>query len=661
MVTILDLSRRRWHLQGWRPFYWELRRSTETRSIFRPEFGPYPTLVPGSVHTALRNAGEIKDWNLGRASLSCEWVEHRQWEFFTIFRAREVPLDSPIVLHADGLDYSGWIRVDDQTVSTFRGALIRHQFDLSKVLGDGRKHKLSILFDLPPEEQGQIGRSSLSRFFKPRYNYSWDWCVRLVPIGIWDRVRLVCGKCPIEIIGVTTATSPDLKSAEVIVRVRNSGKSKARLELVLRSGKGSRLERLVETVDAGDHTVRLPVRRPRLWWPNGYGKSYLYDFAIRDASRDRNAEPLFQSRIGFKRVRWLPCKDAPRGARPLLCEVNGCPIFLQGVNWTPTDLDYSSTAASRYEGRIRLYREMGCNMLRVWGGAFLEREIFYNLCDEEGLLVWQEFPLSSSGVDNDAPRDKHAIGDLKKIATDYIRRRGHHVSIFLWCGGNELQDAPKEKGGPTKPQDERHPAFATLRRVVQKENPGIRFLPTSPSGPIFYAERKSMGMGLHHHVHGPWDIHSSEAKWKDYWAHDDSLLRSETGVVGASSLPVLKKYVDDEKIWPPNFENPWWRHGCAWFVQWDLFKRELLRAPVADRLALFVKLSQERQARFLSIAAKSCKERFPKHSGFIIWMGHDSFPTPSNLSIIDMDGKPKAAYYALQQIFRATVPTPTVK
>jgi beta-mannosidase len=647
----IDLANRPWQLQGWRPFYWELRRSSETRSVFQPEFGPYPAQVPGSVLTSLLRAGAVKDWRQGRQSLDCEWVEHRQWEFSTQIKAGEFPAGTPVILQADGLDYSGWIRVDDETVAPFRGALVRHRIDLSRVLGDGKAHRLSIMFDLPPEEQGQIGRSSLSRFFKPRFSFSWDWCVRLVPIGIWDRLTLVCGENPVEVISVRTATSANLAEAKVIARIQNSGPRELALNLVLKDADKKVAARLETVVAPGEHVVTLPVTSPRLWWPNWMGETYLYDFTVEDASRQGGGPRLFEARVGFKHVRWLPCQDAPADARPLLCEVNGRKVFLQGVNWIPLQLDYPAIADAEYARVVSLYRRMGCNMLRVWGGGYLEKEVFYRACDEQGLLVWQEFPLSSSGVDNDAPRGPAAIADLETIATDYIRRRGHHASLFLWCGGNELQDAPQMKDGPTRPQDETHPALAALQRVVEREQPEIRFLPTSPSGPIFYAERARMGRGLHHHVHGPWDIHSSEAKWADYWKHDDSLLRSETGVASAASVATLQKYAGDENVWPPSFANPWWRHGSAWFVQWDLLKRQVLKAPPSRRLALYVELSQERQARFLALAARSCKQRFPRCAGFIVWAGHDAFPTPSNLSLIDYDRRPKAAYHALREVF----------
>jgi len=646
----IDLGSRRWKLQGWRPFYWKARRSLETGGIFSPEFGPFVATVPGSVHDALKKSKVIPDWNMGLNSLACEWVEHRHWEFFMEIKAGEILPDAPVALHAEGLDYSGWILVDTNIVSTFSGALVRHKFDLTKFLRDGKSHRLSIIFDVPPEEQGQIGRTSLSRHFKPRYSFSWDWCVRMVPIGIWDRLSLVCGPSPVVVIGVTTKTADDLKSGEVIVRLQNKGKQTSRIELIVRSKKGGVIRRQASRFGKGMHTVRVSVRNPSLWWPNGNGMQNLYDVEVRELP---NGHSLFRGAIGFKQVRWQPCEDAPEGARPLLCEINGRRIFLQGVNWTPARMDYPATPDSDYRRLIRLYQDMGCNVLRVWGGGFLEKEIFYRLCDEAGLLVWQEFPLSSSGIDNDAPRDSGAISALEEIATDYIRRRGHHASLLVWCGGNELQTVAVKSGVPSRPLDEAHPALAALKKIVARENPGVRFFPTSPSGPVFFAHRAEMGKGVHHHVHGPWDTASTEESWRDYWSHDDSLLRAETGVAGTASVGLIKRYAGNEKVWPPTVDNPLWRHSSAWWVQWKIFKKEVMKAPASTRLACYVALSQERQARFLAIAAQSCKDRFPKCAGFIVWMGHDAFPCPANTSIIDFDHHPKPAYHALRKVFHA--------
>lgn len=646
-MSEIDLSKRQWKLQGWRPFYWQARKSIETGGIFSPEFGPYEAKVPGSVHAALRASKIIPDWNIGVQSLDCEWVEHRHWEFFTEFKAGDLPSGENLYLCAEGLDYSGWIVVDCQLVASFKGALIRHRFELSRILNDGKPHRLSIIFDTPPEEQGQIGRTSLSRFFKPRFSFSWDWCVRFVPIGIWDALYLECGDYPLRVTGVTNTTSADLKSGCIQVGLSNE-RSSSEVEFTLRSARGGVVTRKRISIRRGNHQISLRVKCPKLWWPNGEGEPHLYDF---EAKCKITETTIYRGKIGFKHVRWLPCAKSPKGARNLLCEVNGRTIFLQGVNWTPVQMDYPATSDGAYRRLVGLYAKMGCNVLRVWGGAFLEKEVFYQLCDEAGLMVWQEFPLCSAGRDSDAPRDKDVLKELCLIATDYVRRRRHHASLLLWCGGNELQSIA-EPGKPSRPLNESHPALAALKKVVEKEQPGISYFPTSPSGPVFFAKREEMGKGLHHHVHGPWDGGGrSWDYWEDYWTHDDSLLRTETGVSGTSGVDLITRYAGKEKIWPPSFENKWWRHSSAWWLQWNEFEKDLKCVPRGEKLARFVKLSQKRQAEYLAFAAKCSKQRFPCCSGFLIWMGHDAFPCAANTSIIDFEQRPKLAYRALKNVF----------
>lgn len=645
MTTHIDLTRRCWSLQGWRPFYWQLRKTIETGGNCRPEFGPYPATVPGSAQTSLLTAGVLPDWNIGLNSLQCEWVEHRQWEFFTGISGDEIPEGQRVVLHAEGLDYSGWILVDTRIVGTFQGSLIRHRFDLSDYLADGEPHRLSVIFDLPPEEQGQIGRTSLSCHFKPRFSFSWDWCVRFVPVGIWDAIRLelgVASLCPMD---VTTSLTSDLRTGTVNLKIRNSSGGPKRVHVVLSLPSGERSACWTRDVPHGSGALVLETQDPLLWWPNGLGNPVLYDLTV---STEADGTVVFQEKLGFKHVRWLACQGAPADARRLLCEINGRELFLQGVNWTPIRMDYPAVPDSDYVRLVELYRRMGCNLLRVWGGGYLEKEIFYRLCDRAGILVWQEFPLSSSGVDSDAPRARNAIARLARIARDYVRRRRRHVSLLLWCGGNELQSVPSASEEYSKPLDETHPALSVLKRVVESNNPGVRFLPTSPSGPVFFAAREAMGKGIHHHVHGPWERGETQVnQWRDYWRNDDALLRAETGMAGAANASVIQRHAGNEAVWPPAFENPWWRHGSAWWVQWDILSGKMS----GEDLESYVALSQAMQADFLVTAAESCKTRFPSCAGFLVWMGHDAFPCPSNTSIVDFDFQPKAAYEALRTVF----------
>ena len=156
--TVIDLSQSSWTLACHRPFIWMFDRTSKT-----PELS-IPAHVPGSNLTALREAKIIEDWDVGLNSRHCEWTEHRHWEFHTDLAA--LAPSTPVTLEAEGLDHSGWILVDTKIVTTFTGSLVRHRFDLTEALGDGKPHRLAVIFDEPPREQGQIGYSSRSKYLQ---------------------------------------------------------------------------------------------------------------------------------------------------------------------------------------------------------------------------------------------------------------------------------------------------------------------------------------------------------------------------------------------------------------------------------------------------------------------------------------------------------------
>lgn len=641
---MIDLLKKQWQLAGWRPYAWMMRQSLETGDFHQPEIGPVAATVPGSAHTALLASRLIEDWNVGLNSNKCEWLEHRHWEFST--ELAPVTPGTAVRLDADGLDHSGWILIDASIVAAFEGSLVRHRFDLTAHLADGRPHRLSIVFDEPPREQGQIGLTSRSKHFKPRFSYSWDWCPRIVPIGIWDTLLLRYDPPPIEITSIMTRMADDGATGLITLNTRSTAGEAVLLQVVVRDGAGNDVLAAEAPAGPGADVLELAVPAVAPWWPNGEGSQTLYDLEVAGAG---DSQTLFNGTIGFKRIRWLPCDGAPPGAEPWICEINGRSIFLEGVNWTPLSPDYATVTRADYAKLIDLYKAMNINLLRVWGGAFLEKQDFYELCDQAGILVWQEFPLSSSGYDNYAPDDPAVIDNLCTIATDYVRRRGHHACKLMWCGGNELLGVPGQPGGV--PHDRSHPSLAALAEVVRREDPHTRYIPTSPSGPSFSADEQDFGKGIHHDVHGPWKLWGTILAWQDYWQRDDALFRSEVGMPGASGIDILEHFSGDCSPWPPSPDNPYWRHGAAWWIQWDELREEIEPLPPDEGLKRYVELSQKRQAEALATAAAACKGRFPRCGGFLVWMGHDCFPCPANTAIIDFLGRPKPAYHALAEVF----------
>ncbi len=627
-----DLSALAWTLRGWRANSWNFGPPV-------PEVGPLPVRVPGSVQQALREAGLLPDWNVGLNSRLCEWVENRHWSFETTIPKAWADLPGRKQLCCAGLDYKGVVRINGAEVGHFDNAFVPWQFDLSPQLKAG-DNRLEIIFTDNPRDLGQIGYASAIRDWKPRFNYGWDWVPRLVQVGIWDSIFLNVTDGP-QIVGARCWTEGHA------LNVTASG---GRMRLVLSDGVNVLREGEFEGAVTWDN---LPVRS---WWPNGQGDQPLYTVTLRTAGSGSSERPEVHTwRVGFKSVAWQPCTGAPAGAEPWLCVINGKPVFLQGVNWTPIRPFFADVTETEIRERLEQYRQMGVNLVRVWGGAVLETERFYSLCDEFGIMVWQEFPLSSSGIDNWPPEEPLVIDGMRAIVASYIARRQHHASLLLWCGGNELQGAlDGGKTGLGKPVDVSHPMMAAMAEIVRRMDPGRRFLPTSSSGPRFGADPADYGKGVHHDVHGPWNHEGTLDKWRVYWDGDDALFRSETGMPGASSAAMIRTLCGDISPVPCDLSNPVWNHASPWWIQWADYLKQGGDAASLDR---FVAWSQARQAEGLAYAAAVTKRRFPACGGFLVWMGHDCFPCPVNTAVVDFNGKLKPAGEALAKVFQ-TRPDP---
>ena len=633
MKSVFDLSTLSWTLAGFAPDTWRGFAGTDLGAPSVSEVPPVPARVPASVQQMLLEAGVIPDWNLQLQSRAAEWVENRNWVFATTLPRAWLDAGTRRRLHCAGLDAAGWVCCNGQLIGRFGNGFTVHEFDLSAVML-AEVNALQIVFDLPPRWLGQFNFTSKIKDWKARFNYTWDWQPRLVQIGIWDRVTLKISDGH-ELAGMRCVLSP--RGFTLF------GESPETVRVMLEDG----VDCLVEATIAPDQLVAgasfddLPVEP---WWPNREGAQKTYQLTVRLPSPDGTIADEWARTVGFKDVTWQACTGAPAAADPWLCVVNGRPTFLQGVNWTPIRPNYSDLTPADYEVRIRAYANMGCNVLRVWGGAFLETETFYNLCDQHGLLVWQEFPFSSSGIDNWPPEDPAIIEQARPLVHSYIARRQHHASLLCWCGGNELQGAlDGGKMGTGKPATIAHPLLAMMAAEAAVLDPNRRFLVTSATGPRFTADEKEFGQGVHWDVHGPWFPVT-----ETYWDHDDALFRSEVGAAGASPMDILNHYYGPDGLLPLDESNPLWSRFGFW-IQAKAFHDAHGRPP--HDLSEYVNWSQQKQARELSRAAGATKRRFPGCGGFIVWMGHDPFPCPANTAILDFHGRAKPAAVALRKIF----------
>ena len=643
MKSTHDLSQLDWRLTGWLPFLWRLGQPGEVSTSQSAEVFAVPAKVPGSVQKALLDAGVIADWNYGLNYRDCQWVENLHWIYEAKLPDDWIEEGRSFRLECLGLDGPGWLRVNGEVLAEFDGSHLPHVFDLTSHLKSS-DNVLQIVFGCPPRWQGQFGFTSQFTEWKVRFNYTWDWTARLVQIGIWEPMSLVATDGA-EISEFRATTFVDnAGTASLRAWGRAGGEDKVRLTLSDENGAVWETELPVEQFNAeGANVTGLDVER---WWPNLHGDQPFYTLQCELISGNWTVVEEQARRVGFRHIEWRPCEGAPPEADPWICAVNGKPIFLQGANWAPIRPNFADVTVQDYRQRLELYKELGFNILRVWGGGVLERECFYDLCDELGLMVWQEFPMSSSGCENCPPEDPEFMRQMVPVVESYIKRRQHHPSLIIWSGGNELR--AKDNLAPV---DDTHPMIRLIKDIVEREDPSRRFLTSSPTGPKFHVTEENIGKGLHWNVHGPWLPHENLDDWQAYWDKDDALFHAETGSPGTSSAEIIRKYAGDCKVEPYTVANPYWRRPVNWWIEYDKLVRLNGREP--RDLEEYVEWSQERQAKALTIAIKACKDRFPGCGGFIIWMGHDCFPCTANTSVIDFEGKPKAAALAVAEIFKS--------
>lgn len=651
MKRIFDLSKLDWQLLGLNPYEWLMEKSDELGIENCAEVTLKSVPVPGSVQSALREANLIPDWNLGLNARKCEWVENRHWIYQTHLPDEWFGQTASYRLRCNGLDYAGRIRLNGEEIATFENTHLPQTVNLTPYLKKNN-NLLQIIFECPPRWLGQFGWTSKMTEWKPRFNYFWDWTSRLVQIGIWDSILIeAVGQGEIQNLKTTTSVAWREKKGRLVVSGQITGRAGFRIRagLMLQQTLVREAEiSLTEFQQNGFVWEDLPVE---LWWPNGFGSQTLYSFELQLLDPGGKVLDRVTRRLGFRTVTWERCAESAAESDPWLCVVNGKSIFLQGVNWTPIRPNFADLSPADYRKRLEIYREMGCTILRVWGGAFLEKSWFYDLCDEFGILVWQEFPLSSSGIDNYPPDDEQSIRTLTVIAKSWIQRRQHHPSLIVWSGGNELTRRKQKDASESEiPIDAAHPLIKSFARIVNEQDPEHRFIPTSPSGPNYSAREENFGKGVHWDIHGPWSaIGPLSKRWQTYWQNDDSLLRSEVGAPGPSPVELIERYKGECETFPASYGNPLWRRA-SWWIEWPEFLSEHGREPID--LNEYVQWGQQRQSDALAIAAAACKNRFPRCGGFIIWMGHDSYPCSANTAIIDFEGNPKPVVQTLAKIFR---------
>lgn len=633
-----------WQLKGTASYVPLRDRSMETGKPLEGVTGWMDAQVPGGVARALYQAGYIDHPYVDMNSLKCEWIENRWWIYRREFDRRDIPAHRKTLLHFEGVDYACMVYLNGHLLGKHEGMYEDFAFDVTDLLQAAEHFVLDVLILHAPDEMGQIGRTSQTSTQKSRFGYKWDFSTRLVNLGIWQDVSLILedeaalddlyvhsdaadGTGLLHISGTTHADGN--LPLTVAVRCAKDGTEKAAATLPVQDG-------------AFAGTLTIPA--PELWYPNGLGEQPLYDVTL----TLRNGETVLDERTmrqGIRHFEMIQNEDAPTGALPYTIIMNGERVYMKGVNITPMDHIYGDIPAEQVSYQLHQAKRLNVNIVRVWGGGVIETETFYRLCDELGLLVWQEFIQSSSGVDNIPSELPHFLTLLRQSAVHSLKVKRNHTSLVIWSGGNELMDENR------KPVTLENKNIAMLADLVRTLDPARMFVPTSPSGPEAHISRTP---GRSHDVHGWWQYQGNGRQYS-YFGDTDSLLHSEFGCDGMSSMQTVARTLSKCPTKPERMkDNDLWRFHGDWWCTYD--REETMFGHVED-IRRYIRLSQWMQAEGLRFILESNQRRKWHNSGSIIWQLSEPWPNLSCTSIVDYYGHEKQAYYWTKDAFAPLHPT----
>ncbi len=633
------------------------------------EEGWIPIPVPGDVHRALLDAGRIEDPFYDRNEEKCAWIEDREWWYRVIFDGPKAPasLDERLRLIFHGLDTFATIYLNGEELGGHSNMFREAVFDATDLLRTGTTNTLAVCFHRPldravagPSEQWGRNPERVG-MRKAQFGYGWDWGPRLPTVGLWRPVELRREQ-RMAISGVhfyTLEIGHDRKRALVAARIEvdrfaDCGSPLAHVRLV--SPDGEILEREA-ALDAGQttRTIYLEIEDPHLWWTHDLGEPVLYDLEVTlldgEQVLDRRHESVGVRTIGLDRS---PDPDEP-GTYFFRFVLNGVPIFARGADWIPADSFVGAIDDERYETLLRAAIEANMNMLRIWGGGIYEHDVFYDLCDSLGLLVWQDFMFACATYPEEPPE---FVAEVEAEARYQVRRLRSHPCLALLCGNNENQwihdqvhwDDPRDRVPGALYYDE------MLPRIVAELDGRTPYWPGSPFGGNDHA---SMESGNRHNWevwHGgsprrfgekPRRETTPEAVSYLRYADDMGRFISEFGMHAAPVRETLRRAIPEDQRY---HHSPSMDHHNKDDPKNKGDNLMLTVTGLPEDLDEYVDFSMISQAEGLKFALEHFRRRKPHCSGTLFWQLNDCWPVLS-WSVIDYHGFGKAGYYYARRAY----------
>jgi beta-mannosidase len=625
--------------------------------------------VPGVVHTDLMANKIIEDPFLGLNERACQWVDKEDWEYKTTFDVTDETFNkNNIQLIFKGLDTYADVYLNDTKLLVAKNMFREWTIDCKSLLKK-QGNILRIYFhspikiDLPKynalpyhypasndqSENGGLFDKQISPFArKAPYHYGWDWGPRLVTSGIWR---------PIYIEGWNDARISDVqifqsditkKSAKIKAVVEVSSEINGECNVALINADNNKNYNSIKanlTKGINKVSVEFTIQNPELWWTNGLGSQYLYPFKA-VLSTGGNVSDSKTVKTGIRSLKLV--LENPNGEKTFHFELNGVPVFMKGANYIPSDNFLPRVSNEKYEKVILDARNLNMNMLRIWGGGIYENDIFYELCDKYGILLWHDFMFACSMY----PADSAMIENIKTEAIQNVKRIRNHACLALWCGNNEMEVAWNNWGWKSN-IEKQSKVYAdkvwseyqlifnkVLPEVVKEYDPERAYRESSPI--------TISGSGDMHY----WDVWHAQEPFTTY-AKVIPQFMSEYGFQSFPDFSSVKKYVT----------NP---------SDWDIYSETMLlhqRHPRGNQLIKaymekdyrmpkdfqsFLYLSHILQADAIKVGEEAHRRNMQKCMGSLYWQLNDCWPVAS-WSSTDYFGHWKALNYYTKRAYSQTI------
>jgi len=612
-------------------------------------FTKIPAQVPGNVQLDLCQSGIEPDPFFGDNLHKYAPYEYYQWIYSRSFTVNAIPDDQRLILSFGGIDTIADVYLNGQHIGRAENMFIEHEYDITDAVKFDKENQLIVhihsamnfarskTYDMGM--RGTAHRNEICWIRKAPHCFGWDIAPRFVTAGLW---RDVCLKTQsstriTETYYATPALSADGIYLQYGCRFVTDHDTLDDFTIRIHGICGEHA--FEETVPA--HFVSMNyttlIKNPKLWWPLGYGDQNLYEITMELRYKDQVIDSRSE-RIGLRTLR-LERDFAPNDQK-FQIYVNEKKFFAKGTNWVPLDA-FHSRDAEQLQKAHNLVVECGCNIMRCWGGNVYEDHAFFDLCDEKGILIWQDFAMGNTNY----PQTPDFAAVIEDEIRSFVRKVRNHPSIAFWCSDNEIDYKNEGFQLPCRDSSYNRIAYELLPRLIQAHDPYRILIKSSPEIP----EGFNMYNVPEQHRWG------ARAWYKDdfYLKHTAKFI-SEYGFHGCPAPSSIRKYIPKDHVWP--LDNDYWAVHSTEDVRIERSngRNEMMRehvkimyGTVPDDLEAFAVLSQLYQAEALKTMIEHCRS-LEDFSGLIWWNMLDCWPQISD-SVTDYYFKRKLAYFYIKR------------